>query len=136
MAKPRGIKAWLITWEHSGAHAKPPRRIAAVLNSRRTPKRVLEIVELLYIYETSSPAELVLYAAGKHNPFPAAFTEIEGVTYEGEIICGHNPHLRARRVERLYYVGDGAEEDQLAWIDNNPANMAEIRKQLRAERDR
>jgi hypothetical protein len=136
MPRSRGIKAWLVTWEHFGAHAKPPRRIAMVINSRRSPERVREIVELLYINETASPGELVLYAAGKHNPFPARFGEVEGITYEGEITCGHNPYLRARRVEELYYVGDGGEEEQVKWVDNTAANMTQIRKAIREQRNR
>lgn len=131
MPKSRGIKAWLVTWEHSGAHAKPRRRIAMVINSRRTPERVREIVELLYINETASPGELVLWAAGKHNPFPARFGEVEGVAYEGEITCGRNPYLRARRVEGLHFVGEGGSEDQVKWVDNTAANMAQIRRSIR-----
>ena len=109
------MKAWLVTWEWCGDHAKVEDNIAAILNSRLSGKRVREIVELLYVNSQYSPGERLRYANGKKfNPYPAQFGTLGRVPKEGEIFCGHNPYLHARRVDDCRVEGDGVEET-LTW---------------------
>ena len=110
----RGISAWLVTWEHAGEHAKPRQRVAAVLNPRLSGQKVLEIVELLYANEPYNPSERIAVARSRRsNPYPARFGSLEGVPWEGEIVCGHNPWLEARLVRNLRAKPDSTGEEQL-----------------------
>jgi hypothetical protein len=59
------MKAWLITWEWAGEHAKVDEPIAAILNPRYSPQRVRDIVELLYVNGMYSLGERASYAKGK-----------------------------------------------------------------------
>lgn len=89
--------------------------IAAILDSRLSGKRVLEIVELLFVNSQYSPSERLRYANGKKfNPYPARFGTLEGVPWEGEVFCGHNPYLHARLVDDCRIVGEGVNE-RLTW---------------------
>jgi hypothetical protein len=115
ISKEREIKAWLITWEWSGDHAKVEDNIAAILNSRLSGKHVRDIVELLYVNSQYGPSERLSYATGKKfNPYSAEFGTLEGVPFEGEIICGHNPYLHARSVDDCHVVGKDGDE-KLTW---------------------
>lgn len=116
----RGVAAWLVTWEHSGEHARPPERVAAVLGPRMPGRRVAEIVELLYANASYDPAErIALIRRGVHNPYPARFGTLRGVPWEGEITCGHNPWLEARLVDNLRVECDSSGADRFAW-DERP----------------
>jgi hypothetical protein len=112
----RGISAWLVTWEHAGEHAKPRQRVAAVLNPRLSGQKVLEIVELLYANESYDPSERIAVVKNRRsNPYPARFGALEGVPWEGEIVCGHNPWLEARLVRNLRAQPDSTGEEQFLW---------------------
>ena len=77
----RGITAWLVTWEHSGDHAKPERRVAAVFSSRLGGDRVRELVEVLYANANSTVGELIGYARNtRSNPYQATFGSVNGVS--------------------------------------------------------
>jgi hypothetical protein len=128
MATNRGIKAWLVTWEHIGEHLRPEQRIAAIINSRRSADRVREIVELLYATAVFTPGEQLLHAGRRFNPYPAEFIKIDGADFTGEITCGHNPWLRARLVENLRYRGDGRTESDLTWVDQTEHVIKKIRE--------
>jgi len=47
----RGIKAWLVTWEWSGEHAKRDDKVAAIFNPRLGIERIREYVEFIYATE-------------------------------------------------------------------------------------
>jgi hypothetical protein len=97
--------------------------IAAILNSRLSGKRVREIVELLYVNSQYSLSERLRYANGKKfNPYPAQFGTLERVPWEGQIICGHNPYLYARRIDDCRVVGEGVEET-LTWKEIPKPNV-------------
>jgi rRNA maturation protein Nop10 len=69
-----GIKAWLVTWEWSGKHAKRDCKVAAVFNPRFSAERVREYVEFLYLTECYTLSERVDCAGDKtSNPYPAVF---------------------------------------------------------------
>ncbi len=112
----KGISAWLVTWEHCGDHARPERRIAAVLSPRWSAERVREYVELLYVNSIFSLPERIAYARGKSfNPYPAKFASHRGVPCYDPVICGHNPWLEARKVDNLRV--DTSEGDSVKWSE-------------------
>jgi hypothetical protein len=101
------MKAWLVTWEWYGDNAKVEDNIAAILDSRLSGKRVRWIVELLYVNSQYILSERLHYAGRKFNPYPARLED-------GEIFCGHNPYLHARRVDDCHVVGEPGNE-KLIW---------------------
>jgi hypothetical protein len=101
MRRPKGLSAWLVTWEWSGSHAQPQNKIVEILNPRMSSERVRELVELLY-HRDALLAEKVAWRLRKQKQsYPAEFPILEGGKWTGEIIYGHNPWLRARLVDNL-----------------------------------
>jgi hypothetical protein len=115
----KGITAWLVTWEWVGDHAKPERKIAAILNPRWSPDRVREYVEFIYANSYYSISERIDYAKNRSfNPYPAEFMRVRGgVQWQGQIICGHNPWLFARLVDNLVATGESDDEDKVVWTE-------------------
>ncbi len=104
----RGRKAWLVTWEHMGDHARPERKIAAVFRPQLSGPRVRDLVELLYAAASYAPFEQMEIALGmRRNPYPAQSGDLNGVPWDGEVFCGHNPWLHARLVDKLLIPPDG-----------------------------
>jgi hypothetical protein len=65
----------------------------------------------------------------REQVYPADFPILEGVKWTGEIICGHNPWLRARLVDNLV-IDTGAEGRETAsWTDRD--SLPEVRKIMR-----
>jgi hypothetical protein len=106
----RGRKAWLVTWEWAGNHAKVPDEdvVAAVLRPQVGSETVRRLVEFLYAQREYAPEDKL--AALDHNPYPAMFGRcrfidsdgtVRSVASAGEVVCGHNPWLRARLVDNL-----------------------------------
>lgn len=113
------MKNWLVTWESwEPKSVKAKDKIAAILNGNQTAEYVREIVELLYINHECIPGERLRYANGKYNPYPAQLSEAKTAPGEVEIICGHDPHLRARLVENCRVEGDGSKE-RLVWNEGS-----------------
>jgi len=109
-------KAWLITWEWVGDHAARQNKIVSVLNYRLSGETVRKFTEQLYIDLTSTLSEKIAYAKNKkNNPYPAQFNRINGVAFEGQINCGHNPHLYGRLVSNLSIEIDEDENEKLNW---------------------
>jgi len=106
------MKAWLITWEWSGNHAKRDDKIVAVLNSRLSMSRVAELVEFLYLAEYYTLSEKMAVAhRRRENPYPAQY---ERQANSGPlIICGHNPHLVAHWVDDLMVERDDKGRDKV-----------------------
>ena len=110
------MKAWLITWERMGNHAREMEPVAAILNSRTSSKRVLEIVELIYANEMYTLSERMLFARDKkRNPYRAYFATHQGANCNWEIRCGHNPLLHARLVSDLKFVPAENNHQTLTW---------------------
>jgi hypothetical protein len=114
MRTPRKMKAWLVTWEWMGEHAKRNDKIAAILNCRLSVPRVKELVEFLYLTEYYTLSEKMAVAQRrKDNPYPA---RAETAARRPLISCGHNPHLLARLVEDLTVEYSPAGKDKtIAW---------------------
>lgn len=124
--------AWLVTWEWTGEHARPADPIAAILKSQLAPARIRELVEVIYL-STCSVQERVTYTfRPKENPYPAQFVRIGGVPWSGEITCGHNPWLRARRVDNLV-VGRNEQDQEVATWNERPKPQASSEIKGRAD---
>ena len=123
------MKAWLVTWEWNGDHAKVDNPIVAIINPRKSARRVLELVEQLYVINTFSFEEQMGYANNrKFNPYPAQFGNVEGIQWEGQIFCGHNPWLFARKVSNLHTESWKSGEGKLVWDEDRSDVIARIRK--------
>lgn len=131
MAQPKGRKAWLVRWEWAGGHAAVEQPVAAILSPRLRGEQVRRAVEMLYASAWYTPAEM-LRAAQQHdsfNPYPAKFAtvsvEVSGQTarvrWEGEVLCGHNPWLAARKA-LIRPLQDGSVG--VGWVDDErPARL-------------
>jgi hypothetical protein len=90
------MKAWLITWDWAANTAIVADHVAAILSPRWGADRITCIVEFLYAKRTASASEMAAYAGRPtRNPY-----RIEA-DFNGNIICGHDPWLHARRVTDL-----------------------------------
>ena len=128
-SKRRGLKAWLVTWEWTGDHAKPQNKIADIFDPRLPPEKVRQLVELLY-HKDALLSEKVSWRLRKRpQVYPAEFTRLEGVQWTGEITCGHNPWLRARLVDNLIVERDEMGNETATWTDRH--SPVEIRKIVR-----
>jgi hypothetical protein len=118
--KTRKMKDWLVTWEWCGDHAKRDDKVAAVFDPRFSGKRVRELVEFIYLSAMYSVSERAEYAKDKkRNPYPAGFGSTPvGAPWEGEIVCGHNPYLRARLVDDLTVERDGDGSEKASWKEH------------------
>jgi hypothetical protein len=103
------VSHWLVTWEWSGEHARASRKIAAIISGRKGAGWVREVVELIYAMNSYDLAEQEAHARRAHTPYPAHLStrpvtidsRVQHVTFEGEIVCGHNPWLYGRIVDGL-----------------------------------
>lgn len=99
----RGISVWLVTWDGAGQHAEvhESERIAASLNPRLSAEHVRVIVELLYVNSSLGLEARIRYAKSGHTTYPAQFGRLKRVPWMGQMTCGHNPYLFARKVDDL-----------------------------------
>lgn len=126
MASNRGRKAWLVTWvTANNQHLESP--IAAMFSSRKSSATVKDYVEFLYLTtQFGGDEQLTFLSNPSSNPYPATYgtlsvrvsgTSLTNVPWLGQIMCGHNPYLYARRVENLR-LGEGTYPDgsqRLQW---------------------
>ena len=104
------------------------------LESAYSPKRVREIVELLYQREESLTDKLAWRLLKRQQPYAAEFVRLAGVDGPGEITCGHNPWLRARLVDNLTIETGTNGKETGSWNDRYSAReMAEKTRRLKAE---
>jgi hypothetical protein len=112
--KNTGRKAWLVTWEWCGNHARRDPKVVAVFRPQLSGERVCELVEYLYSSSEYTLRERVHWTFNlKENPYRAQFGTIGGIPWSGEIVCGDNPFLKARLVDDL--VVDG--ENNVTWTE-------------------
>ena len=103
MGRQKGRTAWLVTWEQVGDSAVLE-KIAAILKPQLGGERVRDLVGFLYASLKYEPYEQLEIIAGlRSTPYPPAFGSVKngpaGI-WQGEVICGDNPFLKARMVER------------------------------------
>ena len=117
-------KAWLITWDQAGGHPRQKDKIVSILSGRLSAKTVFDYVERLYVSSEYSLSDRLAYAKNrKNNPYPAQFVSINGVLWEGQITCGHNPFLFARLVKNIRVEVDSDGEEQLHWDEIPKPNL-------------
>ena len=97
--------AWLITWGWAGRYAKPKgNKVVAILNYRKTGEYVRGLTEQFYGSRRYTELEMLECAfSDKKNCYPAQFVPINGVRFDGQIMCGANPYLHARLVRNLRF---------------------------------
>ncbi|MFP5234666.1 MAG: hypothetical protein ACLGSD_02090 [Acidobacteriota bacterium] len=110
-----GVSAWLITEEWSGDHAKPEKPLIEILDPRMSASRVREIVEMLYQRQDSLNDKIAWRLRRQPVAHPAECPFIEGVRWGGQILCGHNPWLFARRVDDLVVRPDADGKETATW---------------------
>ena len=117
------MKAWLVTWEWCGNHAKREDPFAAILNPRFSLQKIFEIVEFMY-----RPAEYSLsdQAGYVRNGSPSHQATVDR-TLDGRvhIHCGHNPFLRARLVDDLI-VERNAEGKEIVSCKERPRRVRPV----------
>jgi hypothetical protein len=102
-------------------------------NSRLSGRRVREFVEFIYLSEYTLSERISCAKRKSSNPYPASFGALDRMPWDGEIICGHNPFLFARRVDDLKVErgSDGKEsatwtevpKPDVAWMRNSPSTL-------------
>lgn len=60
------------------------------------------------MYEPSERIDYVTHP--DKSPYRAEFGSLRGARWEGQIVCGHNPHLFARKVRNLRATGSSGNE--------------------------
>ena len=107
----KNLRVWLVTWE--GEHGMQD-NVALLLRADTSENRVAELVTLLYANACGSLGERISQATIRDDaerPYRACAVAPDGKEREGHFVCGGNPFLYARRVERVTVEtgDDGAE---------------------------
>ena len=109
-------KAWLVTWNGTGRHAEWEGKVAFILNYRLAGETVAKHIERHYIDSFGSLSERLSYAKSRKNTtYPAGFGRFNGVTWFGQIHCGHNPFLYGRLVQNIHVEVDSDGNERLEW---------------------
>jgi hypothetical protein len=122
------FKAWLVTWEWIGEHAKRPDRVAEILNPRLRPERVRRIVELLYHHDALLSEKVAWRLRRQRQVYPAEFVNLDGMQWQFDIYCGHNPWLHARLVDNLTIERDKQGKETASWEDRH--SQGDARKRI------
>ena len=124
--KNRGRTAWLVT-RHWIAD-DPKWEVAAIFSPRLGGVRVRELVELIYVtsgYFTLSEQLSMMWPRCGRTPYAAKLGQTkEGDPWEGEILCGDDPYLRARRVDDLIVERDGDGHERAVWKERPRGSSA------------
>ena len=122
--KSKGKSAWLITWEWQGDRARVEQPVVTFLNPRWSGERVRRLVEVLYaIMNYTLNENLACSVRRNANPYPAKFNKINGVTWDGQIICGENPWLFARLVDNINIEISEDGKERVTWTSSPVRRM-------------
>jgi hypothetical protein len=108
-----------------GDHAQvaPSDVVAGVFNPRLGHKTIMQLIEALYATRAYDATDKL--NALTHNPYKAYLGTVQvsasGLTQHvkwlGEVLCGHNPFLRARLVDGLRPSTDDSAVGGLTWTE-------------------
>jgi hypothetical protein len=119
--KSRKIKAWLVTRHWVAKH--PKQEVAAIFSPRLGGGRVREFVELIYLtsgYFTLSEQLAIAWPRHGRIPYPARFGQTsDRQPWEGEVLCGNDPFLRARLVDDLIVERDADGNENVTWKERS-----------------
>jgi hypothetical protein len=125
LPRPKGTKAWVVRWEWAGEHAKVAQPVAALLRPQTGTEHVKRIVKALHDAQAYAPLDmLAAIERNGHDPYPAYLGTVSlqqrdgrrgNVPFGGEIICGHNPFLVARK-GRVWRADAGS--GRIEWEDD------------------
>ncbi len=130
-------RAWLITWEWNGNHAKVEDRLAGILNYRLSRTSMERIVERIYAARELAIHEQLAYAMNPTSfPYRACYSHMDlgrevseklnvpsTVPDVNMIFCGDNPYLRARLVGDLRAYLDENGSQHLKWKERPPSAL-------------
>lgn len=134
--RPKGVKAWVLYWEVQPGGPLPiaqHHEVVAVLPPNWGEDRVKDVLERLYLERAVTPSELLTWRDRGSSPYPpqcAAYLHKVPVA-ELEFLCGHNPVLKARKVEQLVAVS----EYELAWKEAGVAHLSTALCQAAGQED-
>jgi hypothetical protein len=117
MTRHRNIKAWLITWE--GDHGRE-NNVAMLLHPATAEGRVADLVALLYANECGTFGERLAYAMQRNHfdrPYRARLANWTGHELEGHFVCGENPYIYGRLVERVTVEPGDNGAEMLRWTE-------------------
>ena len=112
----RKASAWLVTRHWIADHAKW--EVAAILSARLGGLRVRPYVEFLHLTRDFTLSEQASMRWSHHGqtPYSARFGQNKnGNPWEGEIICGNDPYLKARIVDDLMVERDLDGRETVTW---------------------
>lgn len=126
----KGATVWLIRWDSAKSNNEISSTIAAILNHRLSGMSVKKITELLYVNKYYSLTERLSYAKNKQkfNSYPASFDDINGVPWNGRIVCGNDPFLVAEIVDDFVVIKNESGLDTATWRTRKKPNSARIKK--------
>lgn len=110
-------RAWVVTWEWCGDHAKKNKEIISFFDYRVNERFIKRFVERIYAdseYTLNERLRFLKYPS--QNPYKAEYGSI------GLVTCGHNPWINAKIVLNLRI-----ENNNLVWDE---INRKKIRKEL------
>ena len=91
--------------------------VAAAFDPHLSGRRIQEFVELIYLSEGTLSERMDFALDKRKNPYPAQFGALDGVRWEGQIYCGHNPYLFARLVDDLRVQCDEHGKERAIWTE-------------------
>ena len=110
----RSSRAWLVTLESMDK----PAIVVSLFKAQRAAEFVRSYMEQHYIDTFYWVQEKLLYAKSrKNNPYPARFEDLNGISWQGRITCGHSPFLYGRLVLNLRVIA-GPDGDTLTWKES------------------
>jgi len=126
------MKAWLITWDWNGDHAKVGNPLIAIFSARRSKKFISDYIQQYYLMATSSASDIAYYM-NRTNRIPYKPNNQLG---SSGIVCGDNPWIDARVVSSLMIETDDDKDIEiLTWQEPNHIKWENGQKKLTKKGD-
>jgi hypothetical protein len=123
----RGKKAWLVTRHWIADH--PKWEVAAIFNPRISGRRVREFLDLIELTSGSLTLDEQLsisWPGRRRMPYRATLgLTTKGDPWDGEVLCGNDPYLRARLVDDLIIERNADGKEIAVWKERPRSQGAE-----------